>query len=235
MESIHELIRENREEFLALPPEELAVLLLQDLASRAQDRSSGHRGNYCAGFYKGYGPDAARAVSEAWAWLVAHGCLALDPEFYGSDTYFITRHGIQLLQHAGDRSFITEQLTFKESLHPTIAQKSWSSFIRREFDLAVFAAMKQVEVSVRKACGFGDGDFGVKLMRKAFDVDNGPLTDLNGEKSERQALSDLFAGAIGCLKNPQSHRDVKADQQDAIENLILAGHLLRIVEARSKT
>ena len=51
-------------------------------------------------------------------------------------------------------------------------------------------------------------------MRKAFDINNGPLTDGAAEAGERQALSDLFAGAIGTYKNAQSHRKVGLDDPD---------------------
>lgn len=95
----------------------------------------------------------------------------------------------------------------KEALHPRISNKVWSAFMRSEFDVAVFQAMKAVEVAVREASGLPNDLLGVKLMRKAFDPRDGPLTDMEAEEGEKDARSALFAGAIGSYKNPHSHRD----------------------------
>jgi hypothetical protein len=52
-------------------------------------------------------------------------------------------------------------------------------------------------------------------------------------KAEREARAHLFAGAIGSYKNPQSHRHVGLEDPDeAAEIIMLANHLLRIVETR---
>ena len=68
-------------------------------------------------------------------------------------------------------------------------------------DQAVFKAFNAVEIGVRAAGGYANTDIGVPLMRKAFHADTGPLTRLSDPPAGRQALSDLFAGAIGSYKN----------------------------------
>lgn len=91
-----------------------------------------------------------------------------------------------------------------------------------------------MEEAVRKAGGYGDTEIGVELMRKAFNPNGGPLAEMNQEKGEREALSHMFAGAIGSYKNPHSHRTVNlTDAREAQEMVVHASHLLRIVEDRA--
>ena len=121
----------------------------------------------------------------------------------------------------------------KDTLHPVIREDVWSLYHRGKYDTAVFEAMKAVEVAVRDAAKLDASYLGRDLMRKAFHPENGTLSDMSAESGERQARSDLFAGAIGAYKNPHSHRRVSLDDPDeAAEIILLANHLLRILDAR---
>ena len=232
MQNVHELV-DSPEVLLALHPEELALSILHDLIAAERSRNDGrmNRHNYAIGF-RAAGDEVQRALMEAWAWLENTGSLACQPASDG--WFFVTRRGHELASNSDPAVFSREQTLPRHLLHPTIEQKAWPPFIRGDFDSAVFEAFKQVEIAIRTASGLNQSLLGVALARKAFQQDDGPLTDKTVVKGEQQALSDLMAGALGSYKNPHSHRNVAiTDADEAAEMIVLASHLLKIAIARS--
>ena len=147
--------------------------------------------------------------------------------------YLLSRRGETLKTRADVEAFQKGRNLPRDLLQPALDRKVRHLFLRGDHDTAVFQAFKDVEVAVRKAGGYADGDLGQELMKKAFHPDNGPLTDTTRVFSERQAEMFLFTGAMGHAKNPSSHRDVSLTRQDAARLIIFASYLIDTVEQRA--
>jgi uncharacterized protein (TIGR02391 family) len=150
----------------------------------------------------------------------------------------LTRRGKSLRTRADVDSFRKASALPVALLQPRLAERVRPLFLRGDHDVAVFQAFKEVEVAVRKAAnikeaGYPDDLVGVNLMRRAFDKNDGPLTDMSLVPGEREADGHLFAGAIGHAKNPGSHRDVTLAPEEAARLIVFASHLLGIVEQRA--
>ena len=235
MQSIYSLMPDH-EALLALEPEELAGIVLEYLNSLSTaNRGQLNRYNFSlphtvTEYPHQYQAEISRALMEAWVWLEREGLLAPKPGDTG-DWIFITRRGRKLEKAIDVEAYRKTNLLPKQLLHPVIAYKVWSLFLRGEYDTAVFQAFKEVEVAVRNAGSYTTEDYGVNLMRQAFHPQNGTLTDANQLPAEKDATSSLFAGAIGLYKNPHSHRNVNITPVEAAEMIIFASSLLKIVDA----
>lgn len=240
---IYEIIQDP-DVLLELATEELAYSLMQ-VASTNLQNGSVHRDvvisiNPQAGQDEPYDrarkPEIELALIEALQWLEVNALLLPAPGINGNNGFrVIGRRGTKLLDREQFDDFQRAASFPKTLLHPSIADRVWIALARGELADAVFNAFRSVEEAVREAGGFDNTDIGVDLMRRAFNAENGPLTDTAQPIAEREALMHMFAGAIGSYKNPHSHRTVTInDHVEAQEMVMLASHLLRIIDSRNQ-
>ncbi|OQY64743.1 TIGR02391 family protein [Microgenomates bacterium UTCPR1] len=218
---------------LNLEPEELAPFVLKHL------KEAGHinRHNYTlstSGDIKDYAggqiENFQKLLMEAFVWLELEMFIAPEPDQTG-DWRYITKKGERALRDEDFKAYSKEILLSSKYLHPVIVKKVKPLFLRGDYDTAIFQAFKAVEVMVRKKGEYAKSDIGVSLMRKAFHPQSGKLSNTQSEISEKQSMSDLFAGAIGLFKNPVSHRNIDGiSPEEAADYIKVANCLLKMVD-----
>lgn len=176
-----------------------------------------------------------QALAEAWSWLEARALVAPNPDQSSSEARIITRAGKRTIQQGSLKEILAAE-RIGLALHPRLEGKIRPIFLLGDYETAAFKAMKEVEVRVRELARLPNELIGVTLMRQAFNPNGGSLTNTTHEGGERQARSDLFAGAIGSFKNPTSHRTVSyTDPTEASEVILLADLLMRILDSIETT
>lgn len=219
----------TNEEVAALPVDRLALLVLDD----ALRVSTWNWRNWALEFTidrpRPALADAQNAIAEAWGWLTAKGLIS--PKGAGGSYAFhdfhVTRAGHEAL--ARGVAYVRAVIRLDVELVEPLEQKVRPQFLLGDFELAAFAAMREVEIAVRERSGLGGDLVGVALMQQAF-RDGGPLHDPEVHSAESVAQMNLFAGAMGLFKNPPSHRRVDyQDPAEASEVILLADLLLRIL------
>jgi uncharacterized protein (TIGR02391 family) len=218
-----------------LPVDELALRILHFFAGLQEENNWISRrgiGNKSAWIKEGEDRTLALSASkralEAWDWLVHHGLVAPRQEATSpfSEPGYITPRGHAVV--ADDRGLATMRAEERldVDLHPLLERRIRPLFLLGRYELAAFDSMKAVEIRVRELGEYGNDDYGYDLMRKAFNIGNGPLTDAAQVAGERQGTSDLFAGAIAVFKNPSSHRQVNFEDVTVAGDIVLLADLL---------
>lgn len=211
---------------LGLPVDQLGLMILKDFFENGgwNDRS------YMLEMqqHRSFRDEGARAVAEAFGWLKARGLVATDFSQSSANAIFVTRTGRRVLEDGPDSFYATERL--QQRLHPKIEAKARPQFLIGEYEQGVFAALKAVEVRVRKLGGFDRETIGVDLINKAFGP-KGPLVDNEASKGEREGMRALFAGAYAVFRNPAGHHEVDyEDVAEAAEAVQTSSLLMRILD-----
>lgn len=196
-----------------LPLPDLSLRLLRSLDDQANFN------NFIRGFEQRGGYDQPKPhdlstmltrLSDAWAWLVAHALIGPSATNPNGGWFRLTAAGAEVMEDPNSLAKVWAADRLAGDLHPALSAAR-SNFALGDYETASFAAMKAVEVEVRRVAGLPNELLGVALMRKAFSPKDGALRDTGAEAGEQQATADLFAGAIGAYKNPASHRTVQFD------------------------
>lgn len=149
----------------------------------------------------------------------------------GEEAFFPTKKGFRFAEQEF-RRVVKEYVLMPETyVHPLIVNKSFSLLNQGQFESAVLQAYKTIETRIREKINATPEEYGVKLIRKAFNPESGPLTDHELPKAEREAFCNYIAGAFGFYKNPCSHRDLELDFISAFDRIVVASDLLKVIEA----
>jgi uncharacterized protein (TIGR02391 family) len=213
------------DEIMEMSVADIALAILQN----AHESDEWNPQNWMGRAKQGYSNQpAVKRLAEGWQWLFSKGAVARDYSKTSSGAMFITTLGESLLTEGTARLVAEERLGV--DLHPLLHKKVRRLFLLGEYDFAVFAAFREVEIRVRDLIGAPESRIGIPLMREAFGL-GGRLRATGEDEGELDATAHLFAGAIGVFKNPTSHREVDFDDPiQAAESVLFADLLLRLLD-----
>lgn len=209
-----------QEQILTMDPEDLGRHMLQHMLRGGET----HRFNFMQMVFPG---TIAERFMEAWGWLEREGFIAHRPNDINGQAFFVTRAG-QRVAAATDINAWKKESMFPDGLDPIIMATSKPLFVRGQYDLAVFASFKEVEVKLRAKDSSLAPWSGLDLVNRAFGP-NGCL--MKSDPKERVSMRDLFVGATAIFRNPVAHEEIKFDEpREVVDMICFANQLLRMVD-----
>lgn len=229
------------DELMGMEPDEVGMLLLpafvaqekaqQDLNewtvvndARSQAREGGADADLAVA--------AAAVIAEGWKWLENQGFLVMHPK-NGGNWRVLSRAAKSVNPEDHVREGRSLGVLRNAELDPELRQHVFPNMRVGQYDVAVFAAFRLVEDRVRFEVNLGPSDIGSQMMKAVFRTPDGVLCDPALDRGEAVARMELFSGAIGTYKNPNSHRVAGPEAvqaEEAAEAVLLANNLLRILE-----
>ena len=172
-------------------------------------------------------------AAEAVAWLCNHDLLAETFDTHNVGSLFVTRLGRDVLAAdsatAGGIAFALRAL---DLIPAAVRSKVTSPLLAGDFDLAVVAACKAVETRMRDRAGLSTSDYGSRLARKFFAKATSTAMQSAARAGGLADEEHLFEGIFGLYRDRAVHELPHIDTAEyALEVIVAAGHLLRIVEA----
>ena len=144
--------------------------------------------------------------------------------------YYPTKNGFRFAEKEFQRVVQQYALVPETYVHPLIIKKCIPLLNSGHYESSVLEAFKTLEIGIRNSIDSSPEDVGVRLIRKAFNPEKGPLSDKNLPISERECFCNYLAGAYGFYKNPCSHRDVELDFISAFDRIVVASDLLKHID-----
>jgi uncharacterized protein (TIGR02391 family) len=241
-------IVKSPENILSMTQEELAYALLEDMQARLANPIYGmanrhHVGTnlFSIGAFHSSNGNTVRDLAEhinkvgrnAFTLLEKWDLAEPADDMNGRNGYVVlTEKGKTTTERTDFERIRVRGLLQEEMLHPLLRGRIFGYFANDDLGTAVFEAFKTVEIEVRTAGGYSEKEYGKALMFKAF-APGGQLAKPSDDKSNCEALTGLFAGALNRFRNPGGHINrTFQDVQEAMEELMLASRLLRIVDDR---
>jgi uncharacterized protein (TIGR02391 family) len=227
----------SMEELNSATPERIGVALVLHMQAEGNRFSPHNFQGSINNWYNNQGspPWLMQRVSEGMQWAQQMILVVPDLSQAVGSWYVLSRSGAEFDPGVDIERLTLERLLPEFLLHPAIRAASIEIFRIGKYDAAVFEAFKTVENAIREAAEFPADAHGMPMAAKAFNSETGPLAVPGDPPGERQAMQQLMAGAVGVFKNPRSHRNVDlADPIEAAQMLIIASHLLQIVDSRNQ-
>ncbi len=221
------------DEVALLEPEDLGIEIVRALQDERQVIHRTPRGlsEAIAELYGGTTEQKDIAM-EAIAWTMSAALLITRPDTLNSPFIVLSRRGSALKSHDDVRAFRAIRATAYDLLPVEVREKAWGAVVKGDYDIAVAHAFKVVEVAMRQKADLPSSDFGNRLAKKFFARVEDTALQREDRKGDLSDEEHLFLGAFGLYRDRAVHELPHIDSADyALEVMLLAAHLLRIVQA----